>query len=220
VLSSELPPTFVFELDWASPAERAEILAQMPQLNRQTMNFRLMQHARMLRVRACEDENRLVGWAGLDTEFTRDVGEVFSLYVIPEYRTYLVGMILETARATYLKQARATRVLVRMESATNTSLLRYRVRAGLVVEASRSEIPAATIALCRECELYAKQCTSQSYFWVDLDAFLARGIERLGQAIDVDALPQNIVLDPDRFRRTSRDLHPDGPIVGLTRPDD
>ncbi len=207
----------MFDLDWASVAERSEIVAQMPALNRQTMNFRVMPNSRMLCVRARDDNNRLVGWAGLDTEFTRGIGEVFSLYVVPDYRTYLIGIILETARATYLKQARVPRVLVRMESATNTSLLRYRVRSGLVIEAARVEIPPATLALCKQCELYAKQCTSQSYFWIDIDAFLARGIERLGQEIAIENLPQVITLDPERFRRTSRELHPDGPIIGLAK---
>ena len=212
--SSELPPTFIFELDWASANERTEIAERMTGLKRQTMNLRVMPHARLLRVRACEDDHRLVGWAGLDVDFTPGIAEVFSLYVLPEYRTYLVGIILETARATFLRQRGASRVLVRMESATNTSLLRYRVRERLIIEAPRPEIPSDTVRLCTQCELYGEHCTSQAYFWVDLAAFLERGLKRLGCAIEIDALPQRIVLDPRQFRSTRRALHPDGPIVG------
>ena len=212
---SELPPTRVFELDWASPAERADILRQMPGLKRQTMNLRVMPQARLLRIRAPEDNDRLVGWAGVDTEFNPDLGEVFSLYVVPAYRTYLVGVILETARAAYLTSRGVSRVLVRMESATNTSLLRYRVRAGLVREISPDEVPPAALELCTRCELYQNQCTSQAYFWVDAQAFLARGLERLGRPIDIAALPLKLSLDPSKFRGARRPLHPDGPVLGV-----
>ena len=121
----------------------------MPKLKRQTMNLRIMRDARLLRVRAVDDDNQLVGWAGLDATFTPDIGEVFSLYVVPPYRTFLVGLILETARAAYLSRQAIPRVLVRMESATNTSLLRYRVRSGLIEEAKHEEIPAGDASSLR-----------------------------------------------------------------------
>jgi hypothetical protein len=207
---SELPPTLVFELDWATPRERAEIRERMLMLKRQTMNLRVMPSARLLRMRAWDDDRRIVGWAGLDAEFTPGVAEVFSLYVVADYRTYLVGSILETARAAYLMRRGLSRALVRMESATNTSLIRYRIGRRLMTKVS-NDVPHETVRLCSQCELYGRECTSQEFFWFDLKELHTRGIERLGQSIDVESLPQRITLDPARFRRTRRPLHPELP---------
>jgi hypothetical protein len=204
---SELPPTTVFELDWASREEQAEICERMIAHKRQTMNVRLMPSARLLRIRACDDGNRIVGWAGLDSEFTPGVAEVFSLFVVAEYRTYLVGVILETARAEYIMRQGMSRAFVRMESASNTSLIRYRISRRLMSKAA-NDIPDETAQLCSRCELYGNECTSQAFFWFDLEQLHTRGIERLGQLIKIESLPLRITLDPARFRSARRPLHP------------
>lgn len=204
--ASEVPPTLTFELDWASAEERAEIMAEMQRLGRQTMNLRVMPDSRLLRVRAPEDGNRIVGWAGLDAWYTPRVAEFFSLFVYPEYRTYLVGLILETARCAFLVKecAHIERVLVRMESASNTSLLRYRLGASLMAEASREEVGDETLKLCGRCELYGQSCAQQAFLWVDVRRFLARGSERLGFELRADALPTVVRLDPSRIRKSVR----------------
>jgi hypothetical protein len=207
----EAAPTLVFELDWASPTERLEIMDRARAYGRQTMNLRLMPEARLLRLRAVQDGNRIVGWAGFDIAFTPGMGEVFSLFVEPEYRTYLVGLVLETARCAYLKKAGASRVLCRMAASTNDSLLSYRLGNGLMMEADAREISPGALALCRQCELFGASCARQAYVWVNVDRFLERGTHRLGTEIDTGALPTTISLDPARFRKSRRPPHPDGP---------
>lgn len=202
---SEYPPTLVFDVDWANAEEKRDILEQMVRLERQTMNLRIMPGARLIRIRAVEDDNRVVGWAGCDPVAGPDgLGEVFSLYVIPEYRMYTVGTLLETARAAFLKSAGVKRVLTRMESGSNTPLLRYRMGARLVVEAALEELPVHTHETCRQCELFGKQCTEQAYLFVDLDALLARGKARFGDTIPSWTLPMRAAIDPRRIRKSVR----------------
>ncbi len=209
---SEAPPTLTFQLDWASTAEREEILERMRELGRQTMNLRLMKTSRLLRMRAPEDGDRIVGWAGLDAWHTPGLAEFFSLYVVPEYRSYLVGLILETARCAFVTKEcpQVERVLVRMESSSNTSLLRYRVGAGLMTEADPGELAAATRALCHRCELFGGSCAEQAFLWVDVARFLERGNARLGYAVDAADLPRVFRLDPSRIRKSVRPEAPAG----------
>jgi hypothetical protein len=190
------PPSFVFEVDWVTPEERTEILSSMQVARRQTMNLRLMPSARLLRARARDDGNRIVGWAGFDAHFTPGMGEVFSLYVVPSYRTYLVGLVLETVRCAALKKLGVERVLCRMDARTTFSLLRYRLASKLMIEAARDEVLPEALALCEKCELYGRECASQAYVWVDIDQYLTRGTQRLGFELDPEALPVVLELDP------------------------
>ena len=208
--SSEVPPTLSFQLDWATDEERAEIMGHMRRLGRQTMNLRVMKGSRLLRVRAPEDGNRIVGWAGLDAWHTPGLAELFSLFVFPDYRTYLVGLILETARCAFLTREcpDVKRVLVRMESASNTSLLQYRLGAELMREAPPEELGDELLSLCSRCELHGNACAQQAFLWVNVERFLARGQERLGYVIPTENLPLQLRLDPTRIRRSARPVHP------------
>jgi hypothetical protein len=211
-----LPPSLEFDLDWASPSEREEIMSQMRALGRQTMNLRVMPKSRLLRIRAPNDGNKIVGWAGLDAWYTPGMAEFFSLYVMPDYRAYMVGLILETARCAFLLKecTDVKKVLVRMEASSNTSLLRYRLGSELMIEAGADELSADTLALCKECELYKKSCERQAFLWVDIQRFLERGFERIGRAVTTENLPERIALDPSRMRKAPRPLHAEpGPQV-------
>lgn len=213
--AQEIPPTLTFQLDWASPSEREEIMAQMRALGRQTMNLRVMKDSRLLRIRAPDDGNKIVGWAGLDAWHTPEMAELFSLFVFPEYRAYLVGLILETARCSFLVKEcpHVKRVLVRMEASSNTSLLRYRLGAELMVEAGENEISPETLVLCHQCELFGNSCARQAFLWVDIDRFLSRGYDRIGHEVTTEGLPKLITLDPNRMRKAPRPLHDQGPAV-------
>lgn len=215
----EIPPTFTYELAWATAAERADILAEMTKLGRQTMNLRLMPKSRLLRMRAPEHGNRIVGWAGLDAWYTPGMAEFFSLFVYPEFRSYLVGLVLETTRAAFIVDEcpDVRRVLVRMEASSNTSLLRYRLGSELMVEAKPSEIAPDTFALCRKCELYGNHCAQQAYLWVDVKRFLERGNERLGFDVSAKSLPLTVTLDPNRMRKTPRAIQDGAPPHGTKR---
>jgi hypothetical protein len=205
--STETPPTLRFELDWANGEERTQIIEDMRRFGRQTMNLRTMPDSKLLRLRAIEDNNRIVGWAGVDTRYTPGIAETFSLFVVPEYRAFLVGLILETARCSYIANEcpDVTRVLTRMESSTNSSLLRYRLNARLMVPATREDVGLDTVDLCQQCELYGKSCPQQAFLWLDVRRFLARGHERLGFELSTRSLPTVVTIDPSRIRRGSRD---------------
>lgn len=207
-LVPEIPPTLTYDLAWATSEEREQILAEMRKLDRQTMNLTIMPKSRLLRMRAPEAGNRIVGWAGLDAWYTPEMAEFFSLYVYPEFRSYLVGLMLETMRAAFIVEEcpHIKRVLVRMEASSNTSLLRYRLGSELMLEAKPGEITAETLALCRKCELFGNHCAEQAYLWVDVQRFLERGNERLGFDVSAKTLPMTFTLDPNRMRKAPRPI--------------
>lgn len=194
-------------------------MAEMRALGRQTMNLRVMPRSRLLRIRAPEANNRIVGWAGLDAWYTPGMAEFFSLFVHPDHRSYLVGLVLETARCSFLvKQCPdIERVLVRMEASSNTSLLRYRLGSELMAEAKRGDLSADTLRLCQQCELFGNSCAQQAYLWVDLPRFLERGNERLGFEVDTTTLPTMITLDPARMRKAPRPITDTEPPHGTKR---
>ena len=202
VRSGEIPPSFLFRLSWADDAMRQVIVSRMREERRQTMNLRLMPTARLLHLQRDED-GATVGWGGVDADHNPAHPEIFSLFVVPDYRTYLLGLLLEQVRYSYLRTRGLKWAYVRMEASTNFSLLRYRVTKGLYVHADREELPAEYLQMCERCELYGNDCKDQAYFRVDVENFLQHADARLG-TFDVGTLPRKFELRPEMFRQESR----------------
>jgi hypothetical protein len=154
------------------------------------MNFRLMPHAHLLVLRDTRSR-KLAGWCGFDYQYNPSRPELFSLYVLPEYRRLKLGPLLEHVRARYLLSVGVTFGYVRMESATNTKLLERRLASGNFRRLEPAELGAEYLDMCKHCELFGKACTQQAFIGVDLAA-LARSGEALFGEIDIKRLPSRV----------------------------
>lgn len=173
-----------FELGWATRHERTTITELLRQQGRQTMNIRLMPSARFARV-LCRGQ--IVACGGLDAEFDPEHPELFSLYVTPAFRLHRLGRVVELARALYLKERGISTAYVRMEG-RNGALVQHRLSMGSFQQSQPAELPQTFLALCRKCELYGTDCTTQLYFKLDLVRFVEEGVRELG-TIDLERLP-------------------------------
>ncbi len=198
----ELPPALAYRLRWATSEEKVEITERLRSMGRQTMNLRIMPDVRVLSLYN-RTSNELIGWCCLDYEYQPAYPELMSLHLDPSYRSYNLGLLLETARAAVLWELGFRIAYTRMEAATNAGLMKYRIEAGLIKQLTTADLPESFYGLCNHCECFQRSCTSQAYFMVNLEALLRRGADRLG-AIDVRKLPQDIDLDPAKFRQRSR----------------
>jgi hypothetical protein len=195
-----------FWLEWGDPALKLEIRDRLRALGRQTMNLRIMPGARVLALWTA-DRKALVGWCGLDHEFSPSHPEVFSLHLYPEWRLRQLGVVLETARAKVLLKNGFKFAYGRMEESTNHELLKYRIATGMFVQLAAFDLPDPIRAACNQCELYRTSCTAQAFIALDLHNIVSRGEDRVG-IIDVDHLPQVIRLAELRPSHTMSGAEP------------
>jgi len=184
-------PSFQFLLSFADETIKQSLMAQMRANQRQTMNLRLSTTAKLLHLQRLED-GATVGWGGVDAGHPSHP-ELFSFFLIPEYRSHSLGLLLELVRYTYLLSRGFKTAYLRMEMASNTSLIRYRLSSGLFKQLEPAQLDPAYLKLCQKCELYERECTQQGFFQVDVEAFVRHGEKRLGP-LDVDSLPRQFTL--------------------------
>ncbi len=205
---TEQPPESRYELAWASPEEKAEILGQMRSLHRQTMNLRTMPTARLMLLKTQRGD--VVGWGGVDVEHDPQRPELFSLHVMEEFRTYTLGLVLELARYTWVRKHGHKVAYARMDAAGNFSLLRYRLEKQLYRMLRPDTVDRDWAKMCTGCELFGTECREQAFFEIDVEHFIEHGERRIG-AVDVENLPRPFELRREHVRSAVRPLHPELP---------
>ena len=75
------------------------------------------------------------------------------------------------------------------------------------------------IQMCKACELHGTHCTSQAFLRLDVEAFAAKALKRIGP-LNVEELPLRVELDTKRMRKESRSDSPSGFPFRFTPSDD
>ncbi len=200
---SEAPPSLDFEINWATHEERKLILQTMVQNHRQTMNFRTMPTAKLLVMRDRNDLRKIVGWEGLDYQHNPKFPEVFSQYVAPEYRTYLLGLALSHACASFLQSVGVKNAFLRMEAESNSDLLELR-KSSIYRILESEELDQQWVSECQKCELKGSHCKVQAYLTYKVDDWVQFGNKRLGR-MAILSFPAQILLRKENFRNFKED---------------
>ena len=201
--SEKLPPNFDFQIDWATDVERKSILKKMLAADRQIMNLTSMPTSKLL-VLKDKKLGKIIGWEGLDFEHNPKFPEVFSQFVEPEYRSYLLGLALSHACACVMDSNGIEKVFLRMESATNDKLLNIRTTSKIYKLIPEEEIDMEWKSMCKECNLYGSHCTEQAFLYYNTSEWVEFGNRRLGYLEDFK-IPQTLTLKKEIFRSNSRD---------------
>lgn len=200
---SEAPPSYKYGIEMASEHELAQIVKKLSELGRQTMNFRTSKTAQAIVLKNLEDGGKIVGWQGIDIG-NRKFPEKFSLHLEPEFRRFLLGVVLELAYAVQLKNEGIDFAYVRMDSTSNAGLKDWRLNTGVFTEVPREHFPTEWLNMCNGCELHKISCNSQIFIQLNVHAYIEFGMRRL--KIDTPlAAPGEIELKPDIVRSSSVD---------------
>lgn len=196
----ERPPSLMYQIDIATSQEKAEIIIALARMNRQTMNFRMMKESYAIILRDLEAGGKIIGWQGYGFDPGVKYPEKFSLHLDDSYRAFLLGLILEHAFALHMAKRGVGFAYLRMESATNSSLLKWRTSNGFFKELDRAQLDPRWIAQCKQCELYGAKCSVQAYFTVDLTALIDFATRRLGNPLN-SPIPAKVVLKEGLIRK-------------------
>lgn len=200
----KIPPSFNFMVDWATPAEKKSILESMKLNSRQTMNFRLMPDAKMILLKDLDSNGQIVGWEGLDYQSNPKYPEVFSQFVMPEYRSFLLGVALSHACASFFANLGIEFAYLRMEAATNEELFKIRTESKIYEVVPDELLDVEWRSMCTQCELYKTACRSQSYLRYKVVNWVEFGNNRLG-IVQTAELPQKLELKREVFRTNVED---------------
>lgn len=176
-----------YRLDWLEPDDRPKFISFLKRHKRQTMNARLMTSAHIVNATY---QGRVIGCGGLDLHYFKDYPEMFSLFVLPEFRSRGVGMALELARYQLAIRNGFKSVYIRVESQEAASLSQYRKNNSYFsfVEPEREGYR----ELCRYCEYYRKSCAEQRFMRIDLAGRMQQIVGALGQ---FEELPLDMVFN-------------------------
>lgn len=200
----EQPPSLKYIARLATQEEKEEIIRRLKVDGRQTMNFRLMPEAQAVVLLDRANGEKIIGWHGFHIKKEQlDLSEKFSLHLDPEYRNFLLGLALETALYKHLHDNNVESVLMRINKSSTPSLMEYRLKTGIAVLISPSEMPGSWVKSCGDCELFKKTCHEQIYFRADVEKGLSFGCQRLGPLFD-GTLPIPIELVESKVRKTER----------------
>lgn len=187
-----------FSIGLADLAERSAIMATMLEAGRQTMNLRLMPTAELLTLKNENDE--IIGWGGLDFRHNPGFAELFSQFVAPEFRHFLLGLALVHSRALILQAHGIAEAFFRMDASSSAELLELRTNLKLYRTLSAEEVDPYWRSYCEKCELYRKTCMKQVYLAFNVNDLVSFGNRRLGVAPDF-RLPKALVLRSGQIRR-------------------
>lgn len=205
--NSEVPPSLKYSIAIASPPQVQQIIQKLKSMNRQTMNLRNMANVEVLILRDDEKNQKIVGWQGLGIHSEYDIPEKFSLHLDTEYRSFLLGLALETVYYKYLRQRGYNYAMARMDVKATPSLKDYRMTVGVFVPVAKSEMPPRWQDMCSGCELFNKSCVQQVYFKCDVEKGVAFGEQRLG-LINALAFPYQVELVEHKIRKAGRKYVP------------
>jgi GNAT superfamily N-acetyltransferase len=184
-------------LAWGESRERQRIIALAIQAGQQTMNLRTMPGAELVVVRRWD--GRLAGWAGVDTRSDPEYPEVFSQYVLPEFRGMGLGGLLAHVCWTHLDREGCATAYARVELNANRAFVERRLRTGYYRVVRSAAVGPRFLAACRKCERFGDACGRQTFLAVDVRKALAAS-SRSCRALDVSALPIQIPPGPERFK--------------------
>lgn len=188
-----------FAIDFAAAEERKAIMATMRAEGRQTMNLRLMPTAQLLTLKTSDGD--IIGWAGFDYRHNPAFPELFSQFVAPDFRHFLLGLALVHSRALILQENGVKEAFFRMDAGSNADLLELRTNLKLYRTLSKEEVDPEWQSYCTKCELHQKTCLKQVYLAFSVDDLVTFGNRRLGTAQDF-ALPKALVLRHGSVRRS------------------
>ncbi len=197
------PHDLRFVLNWASQAERGHIFKTMKDNGRQTMNLRIMPTAKLILLKSVSRGGAIAGWGGLDFEHNPKFPEVFSQFVFPQYRTYLLGLALIHIRALLLQENGFKTGYFRMEAESNAELFAMRTSSGLYRAIPDAEVDQNWKNNCTNCELYKVSCMKQAYLKFDVDQVVEFGTRRLGMTATAH-FPKELILREEQFRKDEK----------------
>lgn len=188
-----------FELRLCSAEEKSEIENKIRLLGRQTMNLRKMPDAEMLSLRDMSQGEKLIGWCGISTRFNPDYPEFFSLHLEVEYRSFLLGILLDYARAKYTMSQGFDFAFLRMTRDQSSRLLQNRRESGCYELMNPENLDPGYRDLCQSCELFGNKCAERDFLKINLPLLVAFGERRLGR-IDFD-FPLRYKINPKIIRK-------------------
>ena len=202
-LNPERPPSMNYSLHIGTPEQEQEIFKRLRSMHRQTMNFRTMSNRIFFVLLDEENGKKMVGWQGLGFNDGFPNAEKFSLHIDDEYRSFLLGLALETAFYQYLDQNSISFAIGRMDVRSSQSLLDYRLSTGITSEMKREDLPEEWLNMCQGCELFKKSCINQVFIRFDTKAGLEFGRKRLGVLKNLE-FPHKIELIESQMRKSER----------------
>lgn len=202
-MREEQPPSLNYVIRLATADEIVNIVKNLQIFERQTMNFRMMPDAKALVLFDRDNMNKIIGWQGFTLKGFNDIPEKFSLHLDLAYRSFLLGLALETVLYKYLDQSGLNYTILRMDRNGTESLMNYRTTTGVVKEILPKEMPKEWLSMCGNCELYKKTCMQQSFFKVYIRKGIELGEKRLG-AIGELKFPVQIKLEENQIRKVER----------------
>lgn len=189
----QLQPGSNYSVKLANSREKDFIMKIMNSENRQTMNLRLMPNAKLLLLQDKDNDNATAGWAGVDYEFNPKFPETFSLFIIPNYRSRHLSLILKHALYSILYFNRVSKAYIRMEAIQNKSLMAHNLKTGAYRLLNADEVNSSWRENCFTCELYNNSCQSQSYLEVDVIKLFNYCNNKLGAISDI-IFPKSVIL--------------------------
>lgn len=198
------PPGWNYSIDWASDEDRSKIIALNLAENRQIMNLTTSNLAKLFVLRDEDNNKRIVGWCGVDLDHDPKYPEFFSCYLLPEYRNYLLWLVLEHARSTWALSLGVTHLYLRMQNASSSvdSLKEKRLKTGIYALIEPKKLDAKFINKCQKCNLFANKCSDQIFLIVDANKMIEHVVARMG--INSDPLPRFFFLKQEEMRKKNK----------------
>ena len=153
---------------WASALDKQMILKSNIIFERQTMNLRVMEKAKIAVVKK---NNTIVAHAGIDHEYSGQFPEFFSYFVHEDWRNKGIGSVLEKFVCEYSLSQNILHLYLRVSSEGEDFLDSYRQKTGCFEEIN---MPFKFLSLCQRCELFGKKCKTQKFLKLDV-------LKRVGQ---------------------------------------
>lgn len=203
-------PLEQFQLSWATELDKQWLSREMLKLGRQRMNLQVMPGARFILLK--NTSSKVIGWAGLDHQYNLKYPEFFSLNLDSRYRHYSLGLLIESARASFFFEQKIKYAYVRMARDTSYRLLMKRLESKFYSELSPKELEPSYLNLCQRCELYQRHCQDQVFLKFDIETFIQQSIKEIG-VLDMSQMPKRFHLksleEPaDSDRRALRNFQP------------
>lgn len=200
----ERPAGLNYRVELATELEKQYIIRRLRAGNRQTMNVRTMPTARFIILRDMDLRGKIIGWQGLDYETKLNFPEKFSLHLDEEYRSFLLGLVLEHAFAIHLKSIGIEIAYVRMDVSGNFNLSQFRTKNGFFTQLEPSNLDQEWVEKCKQCELFKGSCKEQGFFSFHVSQLIDFATRRLGPA-NFTEFPAKVVLVETMIRKGDED---------------
>ena len=147
----------------------------------------------------------------MDFKYNPKYPEFFSLNLDPAYRHFSLGLLIESARASFLLSQQIRYAYVRMAKDTTYQLLMKRLESKFYEELNPKELDLGYLKLCNKCELLGRHCLEQVYLRFDAEAFVEQSNQEIGR-LDMSLMPKNFKLQHQEIAGDTRMLRSFRPI--------